>query len=363
MDFELTEDQLQLQQVVRDVAERECPPSLVRQVIDKGQGDEALWATFVSLDWPALTVPEADGGMGFGVVELVLVLDELGRVADPTPLLATTSQYAPLLRECAPAALRHELLGAVCTGGTGAAAFAADSVSAARTGDGWTLRGTARYVIDGDRADQIAVVATTPEGLGVFVVAGADAGATRGTTLDGSFHVAHLALDGVAVPEARAVVGPDVDRGVARAYDVALVGIAAGTVGASQRTFDIALGHIKERHQFGVPIGSFQALKHMAVDVYIAIERARALTQFAALAITEDDERRTVAASMAKAGAGDAQRIAVQHGIQFFGGLGYTWENDLQLYAKRAKVGELVFGSTARHRAIVARSMLEEAAR
>ena len=145
---------------------------------------------------------------------------------------------------------------------------------------------------------------------------------------------------------------------MARAYEEALVGMAAATVGASQRTFEIALGHIKERHQFGVPIGSFQALKHMAVDVYIAIERARALTQFAALLIAEDDDRRTVAASMAKAAAGDAQRIAVQDGIQFFGGLGYTWENDLQLYAKRAKVGELVFGSAASHRATVARTVL-----
>ena len=129
-------------------------------------------------------------------------------------------------------------------------------------------------------------------------------------------------------------------------------------VGASQRILEIVLDHVKERHQFGVPIGSFQAVKHMAVDVYVAIERARALCHFAALAIAEDDDRRGLAASMAKAAAGDAQRIAAQHGIQLFGGLGYTWENDLQLYVRRAKVGELLLGGSAEHRARAARTVL-----
>ena len=109
-----------------------------------------------------------------------------------------------------------------------------------------------------------------------------------------------------------------------------------------------------------MPIGSFQALKHMAVDVYVAIQRARALTYFSAMTIAEDDPRRSVAASMAKAAAGDAQRIAVRHGIQFFGGLGFTWENDLQLYARRAKAGGLLLGTGTEHRAHVARATLAE---
>ena len=156
------------------------------------------------------------------------MLDELGRVADPTPFLATREPVHPAGAQVRPRSeLRRELLGAVCTGGTGAAAFAADTATAEPTGDGWTLRGAARYVVDGDRAAQVAVVATTADGLGVFVVPGADAGATRATSLDGSFHVAHLVLDGVDVPAARAIAGPDVERGVARAYEEALVGMAA----------------------------------------------------------------------------------------------------------------------------------------
>jgi alkylation response protein AidB-like acyl-CoA dehydrogenase len=151
--------------------------------------------------------------------------------------------------------------------------------------------------------------------------------------------------------------------GLERARQVAVTALAATMVGASQRILDLASEHVGSRHQFGVPIGSFQAVKHMLVDVYISIERARALSHFAALTLAEDDDRRTMAASMAKAAAGDCQRVAVQHGVQVFGGLGFTWENDLQLFVRRAKAGELLLGSTAEHRARVARSVRDGSAR
>jgi alkylation response protein AidB-like acyl-CoA dehydrogenase len=288
-------------------------------------------------------VPEVDGGMGYSAVELAIVLDELGRVADPSPFLATTSQYAPLVRE---AFGSSSLLRDVCGGSTGAVAWDG-SVTAASDG---TLTGVAHHVVDGDRADRLAVVADG----GVFVVDSGAVTVTREPCIDGSFHVATVTFDATPVLHA----APDAGDAAVRALDEALVGISAATVGASQRIFEIALGHLKDRKQFDVPIGSFQALKHMAVDVYIAIERARALCQFAGLLIAEDDARRRTVASMAKSAAGDAQRIAVQHGIQFFGGLGYTWENDLQLYVRRAKVGELLLGSSASHRAAVARTAL-----
>ena len=136
MDFDLSEDQLALQQAVRDVAERECPPSLVRAVVDGGDDAGDLWKTYVGLDWPSLTIPEADGGMGDTAVELALVLDELGRVADPSPFLATTSQYVALVAECAGDDLRGELLRAVCAGGTGAAVLDPTAVRAEPSGDG-----------------------------------------------------------------------------------------------------------------------------------------------------------------------------------------------------------------------------------
>ena len=349
MDFELTDEQLELQAVLRDLVDRECPPSLPRAVVAGTDDGSALWKTLVQLEWPGLTVPEDDGGTGASAVELAIALEELGRGADPTPFLATTSQYVPVVRECATPEQRRPLLSAVCGGGTGAVAW--DGVEAEAVGDGWQLTGTARFVLDGDRADELAVV--TPSG--VFVVPKADAAATRVPALDGTLHVAEVAFDGVSVPAERALTAPGADR----AREEAVTGLAATMVGASQRILELVLEHVKSRHQFGVPIGSFQAVKHMAVDLYVAIERARALCHFAALTIAEDDPRRTSAASMAKAGAGDCQRIACAHGIQLFGGLGYTWENDLQIYVRRAKAGELLLGSTAEHRAIVARAALE----
>lgn len=360
MDFELTDDQVELRDAVRSVVDKECPASLVRAVAE-GRGDhdvDALWATYVSLDWPSLTVPEADGGMGLTPIELAITLEELGRVADPSPFLVTTSQYVATVREVAEGDLRRDLLAAVCAGGTGAVADGRTSVTARAEGTGWRLDGTVGHVMDGDRAAEIVVVATVDGAPAVFVVPASDLTATRSPAFDATLHIADVSIDGVAVGADRAVVGPDVAEGLGRAEQEALTGLAASTVGTCQRILDLALAHIRDRHQFGVPIGSFQAVKHMAVDMYVAIERARALAHFAALTLAEDDDRRHTAASMAKAAAGDAQRLVVAHGIQLFGGLGFTWENDLQLFVRRAKAGELLLGSTHDHRRRVATAAL-----
>ena len=345
MDFELTDEQHALQEVVHDLVERDCPATLLRAVFEGRDDGSSFWKTLVANDWPGLAVAEEDGGSGATAVELIIALEQLGWGGDPTPFLATTTQYVPLVQECGTAEQRHELLGAVCGGGTGAGAWAAETVSATADGDGWTLSGTAAHVVDGDRADRIAVVASTggeDGGLGVFVVDADAVTATREGSFDPALHVATVVFDGAKV-----------------GAEGALTGLSAQMVGACQRAFEIVLDHIKQRHQFGVPIGSFQAVKHMAVDVYVMIERARALAQFAALAIAEDDERRNLAPSLAKAAAGDCQRLTAKHGIQLFGGLGYTWENDVQLYVKRAKAGELLFGTTKDHRAQAGRTVMD----
>ena len=344
MDFRLNEEQRELQRVVRDVVERECPPSLVRAVVMGEDDGSGFWKTLLGLELPGLALPVEVGGTGATAIELVLTVEELGRGGDPTPFLVTATQYGPVLEACD----AGELLQAVCSGTTGAVAW--EGGAAEQAGDEWVLRGTARTVLDGDRADELAVV--TPDG--VFVVPASAARATRTPSFDASLHVADVELDGVAVPADRAFPGVDVTG----ARHVAVTGIAAATVGASQRILELVLDHVRDRKQFGVPIGSFQAVKHMAVDVYVAIERARALCHFAALTIAEDDPRRSLAASMAKAAAGDAQRLAVQHGIQLYGGLGYTWENDVQLFARRAKAGELLLGGTREHRALVAQEVM-----
>ena len=395
MDFELTEEQVELRRVMRELVDNGCPPSLVRSVVEGRDGateaTEAFWKTLVGMDLTGLAVPSSAGGSGATMVELAIVLEELGRGADPTPFLSTTSAYVPLVRE-AFGDRGGDLLSAVCAGGTGAvagaavagaavagaavagaavagAAGAAGGLRATAEGEAWKLTGSARHVMDADRADELAVVASVGGRadaelveLGVFVLPRRDAVVTRTPSFDATVHVCDVVLDGVVVPVDRAALGSGVAAAVERATQEAVTGIAAVTVGACDRILEMALEHVRSRHQFGVPIGSFQAVKTLAVDMFVAIQRARALTEFAALAIAEDDPRRAVAPSMAKVAAGDAQRLTARHGVQLFGGLGYTWENDLQLFVRRAMAGELLGGTSREHRAAVASATLEQTA-
>jgi alkylation response protein AidB-like acyl-CoA dehydrogenase len=147
---------------------------------------------------------------------------------------------------------------------------------------------------------------------------------------------------------------PRADTVVARALEEATTAMALSTVAASRAIFETTLQYAKDRHQFGKPIGSFQAIKHRLADCYLAVERSSSLAYFAALTITEDDPRRAVATSMAKAAAGDCQRLVVRDGLQLHGGVGFTWEHDLHFHLKRAKAGDLLFGTAAFHRARLA---------
>jgi alkylation response protein AidB-like acyl-CoA dehydrogenase len=366
MDFELTDDQRDLQDAARDVISRDCTAEFVRSVVDDGVDPIVWWHTLVELYWPAIAIPEASQGLGLTWVELAIVVEELGRAIDPSPFLATTTQFAPIIEHCASSEQATHLLESVATGAvTGAVAFAAHTVRAAATAPtddrpaGWTLTGTAEHVVDADRADTVAVVANAGDQSAVFLVPRADlTSVTRIEGVDPTTHLTNIELADVFVPAHGRLEGAAVATGIAAAREEATLGWALSSIGASQRILDLVLTHVKERHQFGKPIGSFQAVKHKAVDIYIAIERARATAQFAALTIAEGDQRRSVAVSMAKAAAGDAQRVAFQNGFQLFGGMGFTWENDLNFALRRAKLGALMFGSTSTHRRRVAVEVL-----
>jgi alkylation response protein AidB-like acyl-CoA dehydrogenase len=322
--LEFDADQRLWQETVRDAVGKQCPPSFVRSVAEDDADPAPLWKAYVDAGWTELTDPE-------NAVELAIVLEELGRATDPTPFLATLTQFAPLAGD------RFDPLRA------GTAVYA--GVTAHRDGTGWLLDGTARHVLDGDRVERLAVVTAA----GVFLV-GADAVQTRRSSVfDPVLHVAEVGLAGVRVTDdERLAVNPE------RARHLALVGMAITMVGACQRILDLALEHVKSRYQFGVPIGSFQAVAHKAADMHVAVERARALSYFAALTISADDPRRRLAAAMAKASAGECQSLVFRHGLQLFGAMGFTWENDLQFALKRAKAGELMLGGAAEHRAMIA---------
>ncbi|RAV07059.1 acyl-CoA dehydrogenase [Mycolicibacterium sp. GF69] len=322
--LEFDADQRLWQETVRDAVTKQCPASLVRGIAENGVDPTPLWKTYVDAGWTELADPE-------NAVELAIVLEELGRATDPTPFLATLTQFAPLAGD------------GFDPQRAGTAVY--EGVAAYRDADGWVLNGTARHVLDGDRAERLAVVT----GAGVFVVDADEVTARRSPVFDPVLHVAEVSFADVRVPDT-ARVAVDAER----ARHVALTGMAVTTVGACQRILDLVLEHAKQRQQFGVAIGSFQAVQHKAVDMHVATERARALSYFAALTIAADDPRRRLAAAMAKASAGEAQAVVFRHGLQLFGAMGFTWENDLQFALKRAKAGELLLGGAAEHRAMIA---------
>jgi alkylation response protein AidB-like acyl-CoA dehydrogenase len=325
--LEFDEDQRLWQETVRDAVGKQCPPALVRGIAEDGVDPSPVWKAYVEHGWTEMSDPDT-------AVELGIVLEQLGHATDPTPFLATMSQFAPLAGDC----FDPRASGTAVYGG----------VTAHRDGDGWALDGTARHVLDGDRAEWLAVVTDAA----VFVVNADDAAGQlsrrRGSVFDPVLHVADLTFDGLRLPDT-ARVAVDTER----AHHVALMGMAITMVGACQRILDLVLDHVRSRHQFGVPIGSFQAVQHKAADMHVAVERARALSYYAALTIAGDDPRRRLAAAMAKAAAGECQSLVFRHGLQLFGAMGFTWENDLQFALKRAKAGELMLGGTAEHRAKV----------
>jgi alkylation response protein AidB-like acyl-CoA dehydrogenase len=370
VDLELSDDQRELQSSVRAVLERECPPSLVRMVIEKGKGTEELWARMVELDWPALTVPEEYGGIGLGFVELAVVAEELGRVLAPAPFLATAAQFVPALTAAGSAEQCRRFLGAVANDGiVGSLAVAEPSGSwdvadvaatAVRDGGSWLLNGEKRFVFDGARADEMVVAArigdtTGDEGIGLFVVPQAALRSAPLQDIDASRQYAGVVLDAVRVEDDRVLGEPGAAGPVLRrVVDEATAAVAAEMVGTCQAIFDIVHAYVLEREQFGVKIGSFQAIKHKLANMFVALESARATTYFAALTVAEDDERRPLAIATAKASVADCQRLIAQEGIQCLGGIGYTWEHDMHMYVKRVKATAAMFGSGAVHRARVA---------
>jgi alkylation response protein AidB-like acyl-CoA dehydrogenase len=369
--LEFTSEQDELRDGVRAVLARECPISLVREVVEKGATPDALWSQMVELGWPALTVPERAGGLGMGAVELAVVVEELGRVLAPGPFLPTVTQFAPVVAEAGSPEQQERFLGGIAAGElTGTLALVEESGSvdaghvtttATPDGDGFVLEGAKETVVEASTAEEIAVIARTPgtrgdDGVGAFVVSRGDLRLDAIDALDPTRPLARVALDGVRIGADRSLgePGPATAAVVRRAVEVATTALAVETVGAAQAIFDITLAYAKQREQFGAPIGSFQAIKHKFADMLVALERARATSYFAALTIAEDDDRRALATSTAKAAAGDGAALLAKEGIQIHGGIGYTWEHDMHLYVRRVKSSSLLFGNAAQHRARVA---------
>jgi len=315
-----TAGQLELRAAVRDVLAKECPPALVRACLDDADAWRPLWQTVVDLGWTGLALLDDENGMG--VIELVAVLEELGAVAAPVPLLSSAGLAAGALHAAGPAAAQWQQ--ELAEGAIGA--LAVD-----------TMPG----VLDAARADLFVVIAG--EQLSILRP-GAGVHLTPLDAVDPARPVARLTLDADAVTEAVLLVP------MPAALTVPLTAIASELVGLATKVLDIAVAHAGTREQFDRVIGSFQGVKHRLADCYVAIERARSLTYAAAMFATDpaaDSGEAWRAAAIAKAAANDAAVDTARAAVQVHGALGMTWEHDLHLYLRRAWQLAPVLGDSA----------------
>ena len=291
MELEFTGEQEELRDSVRSFLEKECPIDVVRAVVETGEAPEKLWGSMVALDWPALAIPEEYGGIGLTILETAVVVEELGRAVAPGPLLATVTQFAPIVREVGTPEQQQRFLSQVATGAIAGTVALADhprawalddvTMTAEPADGGWVLTGKKFAVLAAEGTNEVVVVARAGEGCGAFVVPAADAGSDRGAVArcqpaPGRGHPGPCLRPAVIAPW----VSPAARRprsGIARALQEATVGLALETVGTCDALFQLLLAYLKERQQFGVAIGSFQAMKHKMSNMFLAIERARSL--------------------------------------------------------------------------------------
>jgi acyl-CoA dehydrogenase len=372
MDLVLTEDQELIAKTAADFVKGKSPLVRVRALRDAADPlgfSRALWKEMAELGWVGIAFPEAQGGAGLGFSELAVVLEELGRTLAPEPFLSTVLLAGQALVLAGDEAKAAAWLPRVAKG-EAVLALAQQEVrsrydlahvetKAERAGAGFRLSGEKIQVLDGHVADAFVVVARTAgaprdaKGVTLFLVPQGAVGltVTRQSRLDGR-NAALVRLDGVAVA-ADAVLGA-LDAGgelLGRVVDRATVGLCAEMLGGMQQAFALTVEHLKSRTQFGVPIGSFQALKHRAANVFIELELAKSAVMAAARAVDTGDPELPKLVSLAKARCSDAYVLAANEGVQMFGGVGMTDEYDIGFYMKRARAAELSFGDAAFHRA------------
>jgi alkylation response protein AidB-like acyl-CoA dehydrogenase len=370
MDARFTDEQLLLRRGARDLLARECPMSLVRAHLETPAGvAESLWKAMAGAGWMGLGFAEDVGGAGLGLVEQVVLLEELGRVLAPGPYFATTLLGGAAIDRAGDADQRRRWLPAIASGATRATlAFleaaerwddAAIQLAAEPDGTGFRLRGTKRFVVEAQCADLLVVAARRREGVSLFVLDARTPGiAIRPVAmLDGTRKVATVRLDAVRVP--RDALLPGGWPALARVLDRAKVGLCAEMIGAAESVLERSVAYAKTREQFGQPIGAFQAIQHKCADMLVALEGAKSATYAAAWALQEDEPDAEIAAATAKAITSDAFAKIAGDGIQLHGGQGFTWEQDLHLYYKRAKLSERLFGDGAWNREIVARALVD----
>jgi alkylation response protein AidB-like acyl-CoA dehydrogenase len=338
MHFEFSEDQRLLQQTVRNFLDGTCPVERLRALWDSETGrSRELWSQLAEVGVLGLLVPEKSGGLGMDEVDQVLVLEETGRAALAEPIVSTAAVAVPLIRELGSAELSERYLGAVAAG---------DTIIAI----GHPVN---RFVADAHVADWLLLVhgqevhGLTPDAVKL--------------TAERSNDPSRRIFDIAWTPSRDSLLaGGEAGAALAAfALDRAAVACAAQQLGVADRLIEMAVRYAGERKQFGAPVGSFQAVKHKLANVKVKLEYARSLVYRAAYSLARDEPGRAVHASMAKLAASEAATDAARAALQVHGAIGYTWEQDLHVWMRRAWSLQLAWGDAAWHRARLASAIVD----
>jgi alkylation response protein AidB-like acyl-CoA dehydrogenase len=366
VNFAFSEEQEELRRSVRRFLEDKSPETEVRRLMETTEGyDPAVWEQMGSqLGLQGLAIPEEFGGSGYTYVELIVVLEEMGRALLCAPYFSTVALAANLLLASGDGAAKKDYLPGIADGSKIATVALAEAsgrwdeagvtLEATGSGNSWTLSGEKLYVLDGHTADLVLVAARTAAGVSVFAVdKGANGFVAEAlSTMDQTRKQARLTFSSTPAR----LVGTDGAgwAAISKMLDLAAVALAAEQVGGAQFVLEMAVEYAKNRVQFGRPIGSFQAIKHKCADMLLEVESAKSAAYYAGWAAAEDNEELPVVASLAKSYCSEAYFHATAENIQIHGGIGFTWEHPAHLYFKRAKSSELLFGDPTYHRELLA---------
>ncbi|GAT14678.1 acyl-CoA dehydrogenase family protein [Mycolicibacterium thermoresistibile] len=363
--FAATDAQDELRRTVRGFFEKKMPEHEVRRIMETPEGyDRAVWRQMADqLGLQGVAIPEEFGGSGFGYSELGVVVEETGRALLPGPFFGSVVLAGTALLCSADDAAKSRYLPGIATGETIAALalteqsgrWSADAVQTTARHDGgrWIINGSKTFVLDGHAADLLLVAARTDSGISLLAVDQTE-GLTRRmlSTLDPTRRQGRI--DFTDTPAELIGAEGQAWPSLSHALDIAAALLALEQVGGAQRCLEIAVDYAKTRHQFGKPIGSFQAIRHRFADLMLEIECARGAAQYAVYAAARGLDELPAAASLAKAYCTDVYTKAAGANIQIHGGIGFTWEHPAHMYFKRAKSSEHLLGDAAYHRGLLA---------
>ena len=373
MNFGFSEEQELLRSTARKFFENECPSTVVRTLMETPEGmTPALWSKLVEQGWLGLIYPEAYDGMGLGLVDLVVLMEEMGRAVVPGPYFSTVMLGSLAILETGNETQKKEWLPKIATGEKRvslawmepSATLGPDGVTLPATQKNGTymLSGTKLFVPDAHTADAIVVAARTgmgksEDGVALFLVPKGAPGVDVKLlpTMDQTRKLCEITLKDVRLGSDALLGAAGAGwKPLARVLDRATVALCAEMCGGAQKVLEMTVEYAKIRQAFGRPIGSYQGVKHKAADMLVDVENSKSITYYAAWALDEGVTEGPLATSMAKAYVSDAYRRVSAAGIQLHGGIGFTWEHDLHLYFKRAKGSEFTFGDATYHRERVA---------